>query len=188
MTETLPQYKLPHIFTLSGELLDRLNEGSEAEPKPTLIQPSAKMVQRKLIHNSCPLCGAMPINNPAVLPSGYVYCYTCAFNYVEEQARCPVTSLAVPEARMPCARSGLMTDSNPHTLSHHLCLSLCSVMSCAVGSFEGGCAVFRQASLHLSEAHGCMRWLLSLKFLVSLSSSQLFSSTTYTSAGSIGHC
>ncbi|EST09916.1 Pex, N-terminal [Kalmanozyma brasiliensis GHG001] len=94
IADTLPEYKLPHIFTLSSTLLDKLANGEEH--KPTLTTSGGK---RRLVHNSCPLCGALPINNPAVLPSGYVFCYTCAFNYVEEHARCPVTSLAVPERK-----------------------------------------------------------------------------------------
>lgn len=96
--DTLPNYKLPQIFALSGKLLDQL-ESSEQEVKPNLIDSKPSQPRRRLIHNSCPLCGAMPINNPAVLPSGYVFCYTCAFEYVEKHAKCPVTSLDVPERK-----------------------------------------------------------------------------------------
>lgn len=92
--EGLPSYKLPQIFALSGALMDKLEEGGQVKPK--LMK---KEGERKLIHNSCPLCGALPINNPAVLPSGYVFCYTCAFNFVEAHARCPVTGAHVPERK-----------------------------------------------------------------------------------------
>ena len=99
---TLPAYKLPHIYTLSGTLLDALNEGSDSV-KPKLITPAnatgAEKGRRSLIHNSCPICGAMPINNPALLPSGYVFCYTCAFNFVDQHGACPVTNLALPEGK-----------------------------------------------------------------------------------------
>lgn len=99
LATTLPHYKLPHIFALSGTLLDKLTDDSAQAPdvKPTLF--ADKNGPRKLIHNSCPLCGALPINNPAVLPSGYVFCYTCAFEYVEQHAKCPVTSISVPERK-----------------------------------------------------------------------------------------
>lgn len=100
--EGLPGYKLPQIFALSGTLLDKLNDTEDhQEPKPKMFEPKSQVGEdtRKLIHNSCPLCGAMPINNPAVLPSGYVFCYTCAFNFVQEHARCPITSIAVPERK-----------------------------------------------------------------------------------------
>ncbi|SPC65352.1 related to Peroxisome assembly protein 12 [Ustilago sp. UG-2017b] len=100
--EGLPQYKLPQIFALSGDLLDRIESGQadEKQSRPKLIKgKEGKGEERKLIHNSCPLCGAMPINNPAALPSGYVFCYTCAFNFVEEHGKCPITSLPVPERK-----------------------------------------------------------------------------------------
>lgn len=108
IAQTLPTYKLPQIFALSATLLDQLNHpSSTTPPKPHLLkskhnakgQAEPQSEARKLIHNSCPLCGAMPINNPAVLPSGYVFCYTCAFNYVQTHASCPVTNAPVPERK-----------------------------------------------------------------------------------------
>ncbi|WFD34366.1 ubiquitin-protein ligase peroxin 12 [Malassezia cuniculi] len=45
----------------------------------------------RLLHNSCPLCGATPIQNASVLPTGYAFCYTCAHSYVDKWHRCPVT-------------------------------------------------------------------------------------------------
>lgn len=93
-----PHYKLPQIFALSSTLLDHLshNDNTDQPIKPSLLGDKGG---RKLIHNSCPLCGALPINNPAVLPSGYVFCYTCAFEYVERHGRCPVTSMDVAERK-----------------------------------------------------------------------------------------
>ncbi|KDN48202.1 hypothetical protein K437DRAFT_255626 [Tilletiaria anomala UBC 951] len=44
-----------------------------------------------LLHNSCPLCGRTPVANPCMLPTGYVFCYTCAHAYVDEHGQCPVT-------------------------------------------------------------------------------------------------
>ena len=38
----------------------------------------------------CPLCGKGRVN-PAALPSGYVFCYACVFEWVEERGGCPVT-------------------------------------------------------------------------------------------------
>ncbi|SPO19957.1 related to Peroxisome assembly protein 12 [Ustilago trichophora] len=102
--DTLPSYKIPQIFALSGSLLDKLNNPNESSDSISarLINPNPNPTtssRRKLIHNSCPICGTMPINNPAVLPSGYVFCYTCAFNFVEEHGTCPVTNLAIPERK-----------------------------------------------------------------------------------------
>ncbi|SPO20872.1 related to Peroxisome assembly protein 12 [Ustilago trichophora] len=99
--DTLPSYKLPQIFALSGDLLDKVNESAGSDTvTPKLINPKPNQEgaaeKRRLIHNSCPLCGAMPINNPAVLPSGYVFCYTCAFNFVDQHGRCPITNVVIP--------------------------------------------------------------------------------------------
>ena len=41
---------------------------------------------------TCPVC-CQPINNATALPSGYVYCYRCAYEEVEEHGRCPVRLL-----------------------------------------------------------------------------------------------
>lgn len=49
-----------------------------------------------LLHNSCPICGAAPIANPCLLPTGYGACFTCANEYVEENGRCPVTLVPMP--------------------------------------------------------------------------------------------
>jgi hypothetical protein len=38
----------------------------------------------------CPIC-TKPRTNPAMSTSGFVYCYTCLFRYVEENERCPIT-------------------------------------------------------------------------------------------------
>ncbi|CAO1622204.1 unnamed protein product [Parajaminaea phylloscopi] len=48
-----------------------------------------------MVHNSCPVCGATPINNPAVLPTGYAMCYPCANSYVEDHGKCPVTQMVL---------------------------------------------------------------------------------------------
>lgn len=41
----------------------------------------------------CPIC-LKPRTNPTTIPSGFVFCYPCIFNYVDEAARCPVTWVA----------------------------------------------------------------------------------------------
>ena len=40
--------------------------------------------------NECPLCHRLR-TNPALLPSGYVFCYPCIYAHVEEHQQCPVT-------------------------------------------------------------------------------------------------
>ncbi|CAD6942448.1 unnamed protein product [Tilletia controversa] len=49
------------------------------------------IMRAPLEHNACPICGAAPINNPAMFPTAYVACFVCAQDYVEREARCPVT-------------------------------------------------------------------------------------------------
>lgn len=62
-------------------------------PPPRLLppHPHGKQVDG-LKYGMCPICEG-PIVNPTALPSGYVFCYTCAHGYVEEHKKCPVTLL-----------------------------------------------------------------------------------------------
>lgn len=38
----------------------------------------------------CAICMA-PIRNATAVPSGYVFCYQCAVEWVEKEGRCPAT-------------------------------------------------------------------------------------------------
>jgi len=63
-------------------------------PAPPLAVPHAQGVALPPDTRDCPLC-RRPRVNEAALPSGYMFCYACAFNFVTAQRRCPVT-------RQPC--------------------------------------------------------------------------------------
>ena len=63
-------------------------------PPPKPLPPNT---QTTIAHNTCPICSAAPINNPALLPSGYVTCYTCAHTHLQATSRCPVTNLPIPQ-------------------------------------------------------------------------------------------
>lgn len=66
------------------------------QPEDDETAPAEKKTSAPaLLHNSCPLCGATPINNPALLPTGYAFCYTCANRYVDEHGKCPVTQMVL---------------------------------------------------------------------------------------------
>ncbi|KAG2234037.1 hypothetical protein INT48_007127 [Thamnidium elegans] len=80
-------------FSRGGSNHDGDNEN--VVPPPDKIKPDARGTKLPSTANTCPLCLASPINNPTALPSGYVYCYTCAYHYVEEYKRCPVTWIKV---------------------------------------------------------------------------------------------
>ncbi|KAF9816325.1 hypothetical protein IEO21_04190 [Rhodonia placenta] len=62
-----------------------------AVPAPILAKPHPQGI--RLDHTAygvCPLCGDGFANATAV-PSGYVFCYRCAYEYVDKHGRCPVT-------------------------------------------------------------------------------------------------
>ncbi|SAM01400.1 hypothetical protein [Absidia glauca] len=59
------------------------------------LKPDPRGTKLPSSPNTCPLCMASPVNNPTALPSGFVFCYTCAYRYVEEHGRCPVSWIKV---------------------------------------------------------------------------------------------
>ncbi|XP_053222916.1 peroxisome assembly protein 12 [Podarcis raffonei] len=42
----------------------------------------------------CPLCRKIRANDTALSTSGFVFCYRCAYNYVKQHQRCPITGYA----------------------------------------------------------------------------------------------
>ncbi|CAO1619410.1 unnamed protein product [Sympodiomycopsis kandeliae] len=68
------------------------NPPSSYKPPTLTVQNNPQAKKKSLVHNTCPLCGSIPIQNPAVVvTSGYSACYTCLNGYVEKYQRCPVT-------------------------------------------------------------------------------------------------
>ncbi|PWN27246.1 hypothetical protein BDZ90DRAFT_188854 [Jaminaea rosea] len=90
-----PRFGAPAVLmpSLKG-VLYRREEGYKA-PEVTVEMSDDNDGAAALLHNSCPLCGTTPMNNPALLPTGYAFCYTCANRYVEEHGRCPVTRMVL---------------------------------------------------------------------------------------------
>ncbi|KAF7725478.1 ubiquitin-protein ligase peroxin 12 [Apophysomyces ossiformis] len=66
-----------------------------AIPPPEKAKPDPRGISLPSTSNTCPLCLSSPINNPTALPTGYVFCYPCAYRYVEEHGKCPVTWIKV---------------------------------------------------------------------------------------------
>ncbi|KAG1351442.1 hypothetical protein G6F62_002976 [Rhizopus arrhizus] len=64
-------------------------------PPPEKIKPHPNGTTVPNKPNTCPLCLNNPINNPTAMPSGYVFCYTCVYHYLQENGRCPVTWIRV---------------------------------------------------------------------------------------------
>ncbi|KAH7888050.1 cyclin-dependent protein kinase inhibitor [Phlebopus sp. FC_14] len=64
-----------------------------AVPPPRMLPPHpAGIPVDGTAFGHCPLCHNS-INNATALPSGYVFCYRCAFDYVDQHGNCPVTLL-----------------------------------------------------------------------------------------------
>jgi len=64
-----------------------------AVPPPRMLPPHPQGIPfDKASYGHCPLCHKN-INNATALPSGYVFCYRCAYDHVEKHGKCPVTLL-----------------------------------------------------------------------------------------------
>lgn len=60
-------------------------------PPPKLLQPHPQgLIVDSTKYGECPICSD-PIANATALPSGYVFCYRCVHQHVEEHGQCPVT-------------------------------------------------------------------------------------------------
>ncbi|CAG8560328.1 8192_t:CDS:2 [Cetraspora pellucida] len=79
----------------SSEFSKRLSggDGVDIQP-PDIILPDPRGIPLPESSNICPLCVSQ-LTNPTAIPSGYVFCYTCIFHYVEEFNRCPVTLIKI---------------------------------------------------------------------------------------------
>jgi len=71
----------------------------DSESDSVIKPPSPHPVARGSVfppnrHNICPLCRRERVN-PAASTGGYVFCYTCLMNAVQEKPACPITG-------MPC--------------------------------------------------------------------------------------
>lgn len=64
-----------------------------AIPPPSMLPPHPQGISfDKQAYGVCPIC-KKSINNATALPSGYVYCYRCAYEQVERHGKCPITLL-----------------------------------------------------------------------------------------------
>ncbi|KAG9307200.1 hypothetical protein G9A89_017028 [Geosiphon pyriformis] len=59
-------------------------------PPPERIMPDPNGIPLPSTLNTCALC-SNKLTNPTALPSGYVFCYTCIYRYVEDYGCCPIT-------------------------------------------------------------------------------------------------
>ncbi|KAI0921289.1 hypothetical protein AcW1_004690 [Taiwanofungus camphoratus] len=62
-------------------------------PPPRLSPPHPQGIRFDgTSYGACPLCRCS-LSNATALPSGYVFCYRCAYDYVQKHGKCPVTLL-----------------------------------------------------------------------------------------------
>ncbi|KAJ1736212.1 ubiquitin-protein ligase peroxin 12 [Coemansia sp. Benny D160-2] len=66
-------------------------------PPPMPLKPHPDGVAVPEDQSVCPLC-RMPRTNPAMAPSGYVFCYPCIHKHVSENGACPVTLVKAESA------------------------------------------------------------------------------------------
>ncbi|KAJ7047678.1 cyclin-dependent protein kinase inhibitor [Mycena alexandri] len=64
-----------------------------AVPPPRMLPPHPQGIHFDAqSYGRCPIC-LDGLKNATALPSGYVFCYRCAYDHVEEHGKCPVTLL-----------------------------------------------------------------------------------------------
>jgi hypothetical protein len=64
-----------------------------AIPPPSILRPHPQGIHfDKQAYGVCPICRKSIVNATA-LPSGYLFCYRCAYDQVETHGKCPVTLL-----------------------------------------------------------------------------------------------
>ncbi|KAJ7162538.1 cyclin-dependent protein kinase inhibitor [Mycena crocata] len=64
-----------------------------AVPPPRMLSPHPQGIRLDpRNYGACPIC-LDSIKNATALPSGYVFCYRCAHDHVEEHGKCPITLL-----------------------------------------------------------------------------------------------
>lgn len=90
----LPTYRTPQVLFKPVEM--QVDDGEDDDMFADDAEKTHVERVPSLLHNSCPLCGATPIQNTCMLASGYAFCYTCASEYVDKWHRCPVTHMQLP--------------------------------------------------------------------------------------------
>ncbi|KAJ7499234.1 cyclin-dependent protein kinase inhibitor [Mycena latifolia] len=64
-----------------------------AVPPPRMLAPHPQGIPfDPQSYGKCPIC-LDGVKNATALPSGYVFCYRCAYDHVEEHGKCPITLL-----------------------------------------------------------------------------------------------
>jgi hypothetical protein len=84
-------FKLLEWWYASEDQIRAHNKLPIPPPPEPLVPTSNSDVRLPLSNKLCPLCRKIR-TNPACIPSGYVFCYPCIFEFVSRNSRCPLTS------------------------------------------------------------------------------------------------
>ncbi|KAJ7688424.1 cyclin-dependent protein kinase inhibitor [Mycena rosella] len=100
-----------------------------AVPPPRMLPPHPQGIHFDAqAYGKCPIC-LDGLKNATALPSGYVFCYRCAYDHVEEHGKCPITLLParIWQLRkvMVCLRrhisvQSLLTTAHPYQFGKHI--------------------------------------------------------------------
>ncbi|KAL8273812.1 hypothetical protein Esti_002286 [Eimeria stiedai] len=103
-------------FEYEGALLAPPVKKEEVEPPPPPPNATETSLARSLPQDPriCPLCG-FPRENPACIPSGYVFCYRCILTFVRQHRRCPITALHTKEQHVRQRNSSRDKQRPTHT-------------------------------------------------------------------------
>ena len=71
-----------------------LGEERQRIPPPSRIRDGGAEIVLPLDPLLCPLC-TLPRTNPALAPSGVLYCYSCLLTYARRHGACPVTGMPI---------------------------------------------------------------------------------------------
>ncbi|RLN96934.1 hypothetical protein BBJ28_00019418 [Nothophytophthora sp. Chile5] len=83
------------MYSEEGAAVKMRLTGSDAPVPPPPLPPQFSghaLALATMDPALCPLCKQQRVN-PAMAPSGYVFCYPCLYRYIEQHGECPVTQM-----------------------------------------------------------------------------------------------
>lgn len=83
------------MYSEEGTAVKMRMTGTDAPIPPPPLPPQfsgSALTLSSADPSTCPVC-RQPRVNPAMSVSGYVFCYTCIYRYVEQHGECPVTQI-----------------------------------------------------------------------------------------------
>ncbi len=74
------------------------SENASLQPPQSVAESLPEHVKDRLSQTKhlCPLCQRTRVN-PAVAPTGFVFCYRCIINHIRDMGTCPITNIEINE-------------------------------------------------------------------------------------------